>query len=84
MDRQETQSILTRLRNRFARTTPEAMLVYGRRAVRAPGFSLAELADAGISMERARELSIAVDMARMSSLGANVDALRTYLKKSST
>lgn len=82
MDRQETQSMLARLLRRFARAAPEAVLVYGRRAIPAPGFSLAELDEAGISAERARELGIPVDGARMSSLGANVDSLKRYLERS--
>jgi ribosomal protein L13E len=81
MDRQETKSILDRVLKRFARAAPKAMLVYGRRPVPAPGFSLAELAEAGISQDRARDLGIQVDVTRMSSLGANVDSLKTYLKK---
>jgi ribosomal protein L13E len=84
MDRQETKSILDRMLKRFTRTAPKAMLVYGRRPVPAPGFSPAELDEAGISAERARELGIQVDRARMSSLGANVDALKSYLKKFGT
>lgn len=82
MDKQETQSMFARLRSRFARKAPAAMLVYGRRAVRAPGFSLAELDDAGISADLARELGIPVDSERMSSLGANVETLKTYLRRS--
>jgi ribosomal protein L13E len=82
MDRQETQSLLARLLRRFARTEPQAILVYGRRSVPAPGFSLAELEEANISPERARELGIPVDGKRMSSLGANVDALKSYMKRS--
>lgn len=80
MERQP-QSILSRWLSRFARGAPQAMLVYGRRPVPAPGFSIAELNDAGISQDRARDLGIQVDEDRMSSLGANVDALKTYLKK---
>jgi ribosomal protein L13E len=82
MDRQETKSILDRVLKRFARTAPQAMLIYGRRPVPAPGFSLAELDEAGVSQDRARELAIPVDRARMSSLGANVEALKSYLKRS--
>ncbi|MCI0352882.1 MAG: ribosomal protein L13e [Acidobacteriales bacterium] len=84
MDRQETQGMLARLLSRFSRTSPQAMLIYGRRAVPAPGFSLAELEEAGISAENARHLGISVDVKRMSSLGANVDALKTHLKKTGT
>jgi ribosomal protein L13E len=81
MDRQEIQNVFTRLLSRFARTAPRAMLIYGRRAVPAPGFSLAEIEEAGLGQDRARELGILVDTARMSSLGANVEALKDYLKR---
>lgn len=80
----QPQSMLARWLRRFARGAPQAMLIYGRRAVPAPGFSLTELEEAGITRDRARELGIQVDADRMSSLGANVDALKTYLKKSET
>jgi ribosomal protein L13E len=81
MDRQEMQQLVSRLKQRLSREMPQPMLVYGRRAVKAPGFSLAELADAGLDHDAARDLGLPIDSERMSSLGANVEALMEFLKR---
>ena len=81
MDRQEMQQFVSRLKQRLSRETPQPMLVYGRRAVKAPGFSLTELADAGLDQNAARELGLPIDTERMSSLGANVASLAEFLKR---
>jgi ribosomal protein L13E len=78
MDKQQVHRFFTQLLQRFDRKPPRAMVVYGRRVIAANGFSLAELAEANISPERAHEIGVDVDPARMSSLGANVDSLRRY------
>jgi ribosomal protein L13E len=81
MDRQEMQQLVGKLKRRLSRELPQPMLVYGRRAVKAPGFSLTELAEAGLDQSSAGHLGLPVDNTRMSSLGANVDALVEFLKR---
>lgn len=81
MDRQEIQQLVDKLKRRFSRELPEPVLIYGRRAVKAPGFSLAELTDAGLDEASAVELGIKVDRQRMNSIGSNVDALLEFLKR---
>ncbi len=81
MDKQDVQSWLDGLRRRFARRPPRPMLVYGRRAAPAPGFSPAELAEAGLDEEQARALGLPVDSSRLSSLGSNVSRLREFLRR---
>lgn len=81
IDRQFGHNLLDRLLARFDRSLPQAILVYGRRAVPAPGFSLTELADAELTEARARELQIPIDTVRTNSIGANVESLRRYLDR---
>ncbi|HUQ49251.1 MAG TPA: ribosomal protein L13e [Terriglobales bacterium] len=81
MDRQDIQDIVSRWQRRFDRSLPEAIYVYGRRAVKAAGFSPAELEEAGISVEDAKAVGLKVDAQRMNSLGANVESLREFLKR---
>jgi len=81
MDRQDTRAILNKLTARFRRAAPTPHTIYGRRAVPAPGFSLAEIAEAGLSEIAARSLGLPVDSERKSSLGANVESLRAFLKE---
>lgn len=81
MDKQGLQTLFAKWRRRFDRTPPSALLIYGRRAAPAAGFSLPELAEAGLDPERARALGMNVDPARMSSLGANVENLKRFLER---
>ena len=81
MDKQELQGLFHRLRRRFDRRTPEALYVYGRRAIPAAGFSAGELREAGISADEAVRLGLKVDAQRMSSLGTNVESLRDFLNR---
>ena len=79
MDKQETHSLIARYRKRLDRGAPQPLLIYGRRTAPAAGFSLLELEDAGISRNAATEFGLKVDTERMSSLGANVENLKTFL-----
>ena len=49
------------------------------RLVPAEGYSLAELDDAGLSVEQAERLGLPVDAGRVGSYGPNVTALREYI-----
>ena len=51
-----------------------------RRLVPAEGYSLAELDDAGLSIEQAEMLGLPVDAGRVGSYGPNISALRDYLR----
>jgi ribosomal protein L13E len=44
------------------------------------GFSLSELNDAGISLQVAERLGLPVDAARIGTYGANVSALRAFVR----
>lgn len=81
MDKQDLQSWLDGLRRRFQRRPPQPLLIYGRRAARAAGFSPAELAEAGLDQQQARRFGLPVDSSRLSSLGSNVSRLREYLRR---
>lgn len=50
------------------------------RLVPAEGYSLAELDDAGLSIEQAEHLGLPVDAGRVGSYGPNVSALREYIR----
>ena len=50
------------------------------RLVPAEGYSLAELDDAGLSIEQAESLGLPVDAGRVGSYGPNVSALRDFLR----
>ncbi len=50
------------------------------RLVPAEGYSLAELDDAGVSLEQAERLGLPVDAGRVGSYGPNVSALRDFLR----
>lgn len=52
------------------------------RLVPMEGYSLAELDDAGLSIEQAEMLGVPVDAGRVGSYGPNVTALRDYLRAS--
>ena len=79
MDKQRTQFVADKVKDRLDRRSPRPMLVYGRRLAPAAGFSPAELADAGLSANEATRLGLPVDAGRMSSLGNNVENLKRYL-----
>jgi len=51
-----------------------------RRLVPTEGYSLAELDDAGLSIEQAERLGLPVDAGRVGSYGPNVSALREYIR----
>jgi len=46
----------------------------------AEGYSLAELDDAGLTVEQAENLGLPVDAGRVGSYGPNVSALREYIR----
>jgi ribosomal protein L13E len=50
------------------------------RLVPTEGYSLAELDDAGLSLEQAERLGLPVDAGRVGSYGPNVSALRDFLR----
>ncbi|HUJ32783.1 MAG TPA: hypothetical protein VLY23_15990 [Candidatus Acidoferrum sp.] len=50
------------------------------RLVPTEGYSLAELDDAGLSIEQAEYLGLPVDAGRFGSYGPNVTALREYIR----
>jgi ribosomal protein L13E len=50
------------------------------RVTPAEGYSLAELDDAGLSIEQAEHLGLPVDAGRVGSYGPNVSALRDYIR----
>jgi len=52
------------------------------RLIPAEGYSLAELDDAGLSVEQAEHLGLPVDAGRVGSYGPNVTALREYIRAS--
>jgi ribosomal protein L13E len=84
IDRQQAQSWFATLRKRFEKAPPQAILIYGRRCVPAPGFSLSELAEAAISVEQARALGLDIDQQRMNSIGANVEAVEEFARRNRT
>jgi ribosomal protein L13E len=52
----------------------------GRRLTPAEGYSLAELDDAGMSIEQAEMLGLPVDAGRVGAYGPNVSSLREFLR----
>jgi len=54
------------------------------RLVPVEGFSLAELDDAGVSLEQAELLGLPVDAGRIGSYGPNITTLREYLRATRT
>ncbi|HWG58937.1 MAG TPA: hypothetical protein VN661_07805 [Candidatus Acidoferrales bacterium] len=60
---------------------PRPLDLSGRkRPVPAEGYSLAELDDAGLSIEQAERLGLPVDAGRVGSYGPNITSLRDYLR----
>ena len=70
-----------RLFRRFDRRPPRARMIYGRRTVSAPGFSLAELAEVDLDPAKAADLGVPVCLKRLTSLGSNVERLREFLAR---
>ncbi len=54
------------------------------RLVPADGYSLAELDDAGLSIEQAENLGLPVDAGRVGAYGPNVSSLREFIRASRT
>jgi len=54
------------------------------RLVPADGYSLAELDDAGLSIEQAENLGLPVDAGRVGCYGPNVSSLREFIRASRT
>jgi ribosomal protein L13E len=54
------------------------------RLVPAEGYSLAELDDAGLSIEQAELLGLPVDAGRVGSYGPNITNLRDYIRATRT
>lgn len=54
------------------------------RLVPADGYSIAELNDAGVTLEQAERLGLPVDAGRFGSYGPNVSSLRDFLRASRT
>jgi ribosomal protein L13E len=54
------------------------------RLIPAEGYSLAELDDAGLSVEQAEVLGVPVDAGRVGSYGPNSSALREYIRATRT
>ena len=54
------------------------------RPVPAEGYSLAELDDAGLSIEQAETLGLPVDASRIGSYGPNISTLREYIRATRT
>ena len=50
----------------------------------AEGYSLAELDDAGLSIEQAEILGLPVDAGRVGSYGPNITTLREYIRATRT
>lgn len=80
MDKQDLRNLFDAVRRRLDRRPPRPGLVYGRREAPAAGFSLSELADAGLDEDSARRLGLPVDPARLTSLGSNVCRLREFIR----
>ena len=68
-------------KNRRAHLRPPRPVLLSDRQMLEPanGFSLHELEAAGISLERAENLGLPIDMGRSFSYGPNVEALRGFV-----
>jgi ribosomal protein L13E len=71
---------IVRTRSNSLRPPRPVDLSRRNRLVPAEGYSLAELDDAGISLEQAERLGLPVDAGRVGSYGPNVSALRDFLR----
>ena len=67
-------------RSRMQRPPRPVDMSRRNRLVPAEGYSLAELDDAGLSIEQAEFLGLPVDAGRVGSYGPNVSTLREYIR----
>ena len=63
---------------------PRPLASQRNRLVPVEGYSLAELDDAGVSLEQAEILGLPVDAGRIGSYGPNITTLREYLRATRT
>ncbi len=80
--KRDWQEFYVRLSRNWQRLRPPRPVspAGGNRVVPAAGFSLGELEDAGISVERAEQLGLPVEAGRAISYGPNVTMLRDFLR----
>jgi ribosomal protein L13E len=71
---------IVRKRSSLQRPLRPVELARRNRLVPTEGYSLAELDDAGLSIEQAERLGLPVDAGRVGSYGPNVSALREYIR----
>lgn len=71
---------IVRRRSSLQRPLRPVELARRNRLVPTEGYSLAELDDAGLSIEQAERLGLPVDAGRVGSYGPNVSALREYIR----
>jgi ribosomal protein L13E len=71
---------IVRKRSHLQRPLRPVELARRNRLVPTEGYSLAELDDAGLSIEQAERLGLPVDAGRVGSYGPNVSALREYIR----
>jgi ribosomal protein L13E len=71
---------IVRKRSTLQRPLRPVELARRNRLVPTEGYSLAELDDAGLSIEQAERLGLPVDAGRVGSYGPNVSALREYIR----
>jgi ribosomal protein L13E len=81
-NRREWDEFVNIVRKRWhAQRPPRPLDMSGRnRIVPAEGYSLAELEEAGLSIERAEYLGLPVDAGRVGSYGPNVTTLRDFVR----
>lgn len=79
-DKRDWQKFYQVAQNRRTRLRPPRPVLLSERQRMAPaeGFSMDELDAAGISLERAENLGLPVDMGRNFSFGPNIEALRGF------
>jgi hypothetical protein len=71
---------IVRKRGQTHRPPRPVHLSLRNRLVPAEGYSLAELDDAGLSIEQAEHLGLPVDAGRVGSYGPNVSTLREFIR----
>lgn len=71
---------IVRKKSRMQRPPRPLDLSRRNRLVPVEGYSLAELDDAGLSIEQAEFLGLPVDAGRVGSYGPNVTTLREYIR----
>ncbi len=73
---------IVRKRSSALRPPRPVHLSLRNRVTPAEGYSLAELDDAGISIDQAEQLGLPVDAGRIGTYGPNVSTLRDFLRAS--